>query len=63
MASPGTALAAPERTIGRFVEQPDVEESGAAIERVGGNQPHTNMPPYECVNFIICLQGVFPSRE
>jgi microcystin-dependent protein len=29
----------------------------------GGNQPHSNMQPYSCVNFIICLYGIFPSRN
>ena len=29
----------------------------------GGNQSHTNIQPYLCVNFIIALQGVFPSRN
>jgi len=29
----------------------------------GGNQAHDNMPPFQCVNFIIALQGVFPSRN
>jgi len=29
----------------------------------GSSQPHTNMPPYLTVNFIIALQGVFPSRS
>jgi microcystin-dependent protein len=29
---------------------------------VGGSQPHDNMQPYNCVNFIIALQGIFPSR-
>ena len=28
----------------------------------GGSQPHNNMPPYLCVNFIIALQGIFPQR-
>lgn len=28
----------------------------------GGSQPHTNMQPYLCVNFIISLFGVFPSE-
>ena len=26
-------------------------------------QPHENMPPFLCVNFIICTNGFFPSRE
>src|SRR5262245_50331767 len=35
--------------------------SAAAIGQVGG-QPHDNRQPYLTVNFIIALQGVFPSR-
>lgn len=30
---------------------------------VGGSQPHDNIQPYNCVNFIIALQGIFPSRS
>jgi microcystin-dependent protein len=26
-------------------------------------EPHTNLQPYLCVNFIICTQGIFPSRK
>lgn len=29
----------------------------------GGSQPHTNMQPYLVLNFIIALQGVFPSQN
>lgn len=29
----------------------------------GGSQPHTNLQPLLCVNFIICLQGIYPSRN
>ncbi|HEX8735393.1 MAG TPA: tail fiber protein [Pyrinomonadaceae bacterium] len=29
----------------------------------GGSQPHENIQPYLCVNFIICLEGIFPSRN
>jgi microcystin-dependent protein len=34
-----------------------------AILPFGGSQPHENMQPYLVVNFIICLQGLFPSRN
>ena len=30
---------------------------------VGGNQPFTNRSPYLGMNYIICLQGIFPSRN
>jgi microcystin-dependent protein len=34
-----------------------------AISTVGGSLPHTNIQPYQVVNFIIALQGIFPSRS
>jgi len=33
------------------------------ISNVGGSQPHNNMMPYLVLNFIIALQGIFPSRN
>jgi microcystin-dependent protein len=35
--------------------------SAQAIGSDGGSQPHDNMHPYLCVNFIISLFGVYPS--
>jgi microcystin-dependent protein len=35
----------------------------AALSSSGGSQPHTNMQPYTTTNFIIALQGIFPSRN
>ena len=32
-------------------------------EVVGGGQPHNNMQPYEVLNFVIALQGVYPPRS
>ena len=32
------------------------------VSNAGGSQPHTNMPPFGCVNYIIALVGIFPSR-
>ena len=32
------------------------------LTSVGGSQAHTNMMPYLVLNFIIALQGIFPSR-
>lgn len=31
-------------------------------EVVGGGQPHNNMQPYEVLNFVIALQGIYPPR-
>lgn len=38
------------------------QASDLAITDVGGNQPHQNMMPYQCVSFIISLFGIFPSQ-
>ena len=34
-----------------------------SVGRTGGGQSHTNIQPYECVNYIIALVGVYPSRS
>lgn len=33
------------------------------LGNTGGNQNHTNVAPYQTVNFIIALFGVYPSRS
>jgi microcystin-dependent protein len=32
------------------------------IQPAGSSQPHDNMQPFLCINFIIATQGVFPSQ-
>jgi microcystin-dependent protein len=34
-----------------------------AVSNVGGSQPHNNMMPYLTLNYIIALQGIFPSQN
>lgn len=34
----------------------------SSVTASGGNQPHENMQPYLCINFIISLFGIFPSQ-
>ena len=34
-----------------------------AIGSAGGSQPHDNMQPYQVMNWIIALEGIFPSRS
>ena len=36
--------------------------ASTAAAAVGGNQPHENMMPFLCINFIISLFGIFPSQ-
>jgi microcystin-dependent protein len=33
-----------------------------SLAPTGGNQPHENMAPFLCLNFIIALFGVYPSQ-
>ena len=37
--------------------------SPQCITATGGNQPHENMSPYLVLNFVIALQGIFPSQN
>jgi microcystin-dependent protein len=37
--------------------------NAAAVGASGSSQPHNNMPPYLGINYIICLFGIFPSRN
>ena len=42
---------------------PDVSMAATAITSVGGDGSHTNLMPFLCLNFIIALFGIFPSRN
>lgn len=42
---------------------PDTNLSPNAIGMAGGNQPHDNTVPFQAVQFIIALQGIFPSQN
>ncbi len=42
---------------------PEVDMAASAITAAGGNQPHPNMAPFQTLNFVIALQGIFPSRN
>jgi len=35
----------------------------ATIGSAGGSQPHNNLQPYLVFNFIIAMQGIYPSRS
>jgi microcystin-dependent protein len=42
---------------------PNAGMNAAAIAAAGGSQPHENMPPFLVLNFVIALQGIYPSRN
>jgi microcystin-dependent protein len=41
---------------------PDGAMNPASISGAGGSQPHTNLQPFLVMNFVIALQGIFPSQ-
>jgi len=45
-----------------FAQPPNAPLSPQSMGSVGGSQPHTNMQPYLCVDFIISMFGIFPSQ-
>jgi microcystin-dependent protein len=45
------------------VPSPPASLSSSSVTNVGGSQSHTNLMPFLCVNFIIALFGIYPSRH
>jgi len=41
----------------------DVTLNQSTVDSAGGNQPHNNMQPYTILNYIICINGIYPSRS
>ena len=37
--------------------------ANTSVSLTGGSQPHNNMQPYLGMNYIICLEGIYPSRN
>ena len=52
-----------QQPVNTYASAPNTTMNPAAIGVAGGNQPHDNMSPFLCINFIIALQGAFPSRD
>lgn len=42
---------------------PNTSLSAATITNAGGSQPHENRQPFTVLNFIVALQGIFPSQN
>lgn len=58
----GTWAAAPQNPYTTFASSTAVPLNSAAITSSGSSQAHSNMQPYETINFCIALTGIFPSR-
>jgi microcystin-dependent protein len=60
--SPGGNVAA--QGVGQIYTSADspIQLSPQSVAPTGGSQPHDNLQPYLCVNFIISLFGEFPHQ-
>lgn len=66
--NPAGALIASAQTtdgnaVNSFAPSANAALSPASVGASGGSQPHTNIQPYLCVNFVIALVGIFPARN
>ena len=59
----GQMLAKPGGNEDFISTTPNAALAPQAISQAGGNQPHDNMQPFLCVNFIISLFGNYPSQS
>ncbi|MEQ8305222.1 MAG: tail fiber protein [Hoeflea sp.] len=62
--NPELAFVGESPTVDVLAESPPtVPLSSAAVTHVGGSRSHENEMPFLCVNFIIALFGIYPSRH
>lgn len=63
-ATPAGNIPAGGGTLKPYVAAPDTSTMHAAmIQTVGGGQVHENRQPFQCLNFVICVNGLWPPRE
>jgi microcystin-dependent protein len=58
---PGGQLLAQSREV-TYGSGAPVAMNPQSIGQAGGSQPHENRQPYLTINFIIALEGIYPSR-
>ena len=46
-----------------YADPGNLMNMGASTSDAGGSEPHENRQPFLKINFIIALQGIFPSRS
>ena len=50
-------------SFGIYHNQANTGMDPGSVLAAGGSQAHSNMAPYLGINFVIALQGIFPSRN
>ncbi|WP_189401480.1 phage tail protein [Arenicella chitinivorans] len=62
--SPQGKMTAESPSLDIYVEDSQtVNLASSAITSVGGSRSHSNLMPFLCINFIIALFGIYPSRN
>ena len=63
-ASPGGALVSTPSSVDLYrpATVPASNMAAGAIGPAGGSQPHDNIQPFQCISFIIALEGIFPTQ-
>jgi len=59
----GNALAGSTLLEAYADETPVENMANSSVTHVGGSRSHTNLMPFLCINFIIALFGIYPSRH
>jgi microcystin-dependent protein len=60
---PTVALGTPAATVKMYGADAPAPLAASSIGNFGGGAPHENRQPFLTLNFIIALQGIFPSQN
>ena len=61
---PAGNITAQSTTVNLYFEaSANADLAASAITATGGSRSHSNLMPFLCVNFIIALFGIYPSRN
>jgi microcystin-dependent protein len=58
----GNVTGHPVANIYRSPPDNNLNMATQAVANAGNSQKHTNLMPFQCINFIIALTGIYPSR-
>lgn len=62
LVDPADSVSAQTGTYDGYQTTPGAVPMAPSLAAVGGNQPHDNVQPFLCINYIISLFGIFPSQ-
>ena len=48
---------------GAYAQSQNASMNPQCLGNTGGSQPHNNLSPYLVLNFVVALQGIFPSQN